>query len=61
MNYEELQAMEDAHYWFTIQHMADYVELNGFMKVTKDIFSVIENRKASRVGLSPEELADVPF
>jgi hypothetical protein len=60
MNYEEKQALDEGHYWFAVQSIAEYVQLHGYMKVTKDIFSVIEDAKASR-RVTLQDMADVPF
>jgi hypothetical protein len=61
MNYDEQQALEEAHYWHTVQHMSDYVELYGYMKVTKDIFSALENRRQAQQVSRYVDMADVPF
>jgi prophage antirepressor-like protein len=62
MNYEDQQVQEEAQYWFCLNDVADYVELYGYMNVTKDIFNILEQRReqqhASRVS---QELLDVPF
>jgi hypothetical protein len=62
MNYEDPKIQEEAQYWFCLNDIADYVELYGYMNVTKDIFNILEQRKEYKQVLSSSlDLTDVPF
>lgn len=62
MNYEEQQIQEEAHYWFCLNDVADYVELLGTNKVIRDVVVLLEQRKEmdNRVNRFVQ-LEDVPF
>ncbi len=46
MNSEEQQQIqEEAHYWFCLNDVADYVELLGTNQVIKDVAVLLEQRK----------------
>lgn len=62
MNYEEQQLQEEAHYWFCLNDVADYVELLGTNKVISDVVVLLEQRKEmdNRVNRFVQ-LEDVPF
>lgn len=62
MNYEEQQLQEEAHYWFCLNDVADYVELLGTNKIISDVVFLLEQRKEvdSRVNKFVQ-LQDVPF
>ena len=62
MNYEEQLMQEEAHYWFCLNEVADYVELFGTHKVIRDVVVLLEQRKAIDQRVNKFiQLEDVPF
>ena len=63
MNSEEQQQIqEEAHYWFCLNDVADYVELLGTNQVIKDVAVLLEQRKELDKRVSDfSQLGDVAF
>ena len=63
MNSEEQQQIqEEAHYWFCLNDVADYVELLGTQQVIKDVAVLLEQRKELDKRVSDfSQLGDVAF
>lgn len=62
MNYEEHKIQEEAHYWFCLNDVADYVELLGTNKVIRDVVVLLEQRKEIDRRVNQfVQFEDVPF
>lgn len=62
MNYEEQKIQEEAHYWFCLNDVADYVELLGTNKVIRDVVVLLEQRKEIDRRVNQfVQFEDVPF
>lgn len=58
-----LDPNEEAHYWFSVNDVADYVEIFGTNKVLMDVLSLINKRSSIKVPKQnqDQEFPDVPF
>lgn len=54
---------EEAHYWFSVNDVADYAELFGTSKVLSDVLSLINKRSTIKLPQQSgdQDFSDVPF
>lgn len=54
---------EEAHYWFSVNDVADYVEIFGVNKVLSDVLSLINKRSTVKLPQQngDQDFSDVPF
>jgi len=54
---------EEAHYWFSLNDLADYAELFGTNKVLMDVLSLINKRSVIKLPQQngDQDFSDVPF
>lgn len=54
---------EEAHYWFSVNDVADYVEIFGVNKVLSDVLSLINKRSTIKLPQQndDQDFSDVPF